>query len=179
MARRFSIDQINEIQGRKVLFDANVLIYIFGTVDQKRWEKEYASMYARLLEQKNEIFVSYTVISEFVNSVFRSDFEIYKTQNTLYDMRFKDFRNASAGKEALEGIYIIVKENILKHFGVVAKKFFKPDIEKMLKVDSLDFGDKAILSICQDNNFVLLTNDTDFTYADIDILTSHPKILKG
>jgi predicted nuclease of predicted toxin-antitoxin system len=44
-------------------------------------------------------------------------------------------------------------------------------------MDALDFLDKGILKTCQDNNFVLLTNDKDFKNANIDILTGNPYIL--
>lgn len=43
--------------------------------------------------------------------------------------------------------------------------------------NELDFVDKAIVSLCKENNLVLLTNDKDFKNADLDILTANTSIL--
>lgn len=40
-----------------------------------------------------------------------------------------------------------------------------------------DFVDKATVSICSENNLVLLTNDRDFKNSGLDILTGNPRIL--
>ena len=45
----------------------------------------------------------------------------------------------------------------------------------MLNVDSLDFNDKAIQSVCAKNNFVLLTNDIDYKETSLDILSANKK----
>ena len=46
----------------------------------------------------------------------------------------------------------------------------------MCCVDELDFSDKAIIRICEDNQFILLTNDTDFKNSNIDIISCHKKM---
>lgn len=47
----------------------------------------------------------------------------------------------------------------------------------MLVLDELDFNDKAIVRICEENSLVLLTNDQDFKNSGLDILTGNPRIL--
>jgi len=86
----------------------------------------------------------------------------------------KEFKNTAEGQETLSEIFTIVKLTIFGRFDVAAKRFFKPDIEKMLIAEKLDFTDKAILTICKENNYVLLTNDADFKLSDIDILSANP-----
>jgi len=43
----------------------------------------------------------------------------------------------------------------------------------MCIINNLDFSDKAIVKICDKNQFVLLTNDLDFKNENIDILSCH------
>ena len=52
----------------------------------------------------------------------------------------------------------------------------KDDLMIMCKVDELDFSDKAIIKICEDNQFILLTNDTDFKNSYIDIVSCHKRM---
>ena len=46
----------------------------------------------------------------------------------------------------------------------------------MLTIDRLDFNDKIILDVCKTQDMILLTNDSDFADADVDILSANPKI---
>ena len=92
---------------------------------------------------------------------------------------FKTYRDSDEGKEALNEIFSIVKTKILKHFSVIGRAFSKIDIEQFLSIDTLDFCDKAILQICKENNYILLTNDKDFAPSDLEIISSNPCILYG
>ena len=93
------------------------------------------------------------------------------------NQKFKDFRNSQDGKDVINDIYLIVKNDILSCFRIIGKSFNKSDIEGFLIVDQLDFVDKATVSICSENNLVLLTNDKDFKNSGLDILTGNPHIL--
>ncbi|BAP56029.1 PilT protein domain-containing protein [Thioploca ingrica] len=91
---------------------------------------------------------------------------------------FQRFRDSQDGQEVLHDIYQVVNKNIVNRFNVTGKVFTKSDIENFLQVDSVDFSDKGIISLCKENGFVLLTNDKDFASADLEILTSNPALLK-
>ncbi len=93
------------------------------------------------------------------------------------NQKFKDFRNSQDGKDVISDIFLIVQNDILSSFKIVGKSFNKSDIEGFLVVDQLDFVDKATVSICSENNMVLLTNDRDFKNSGLDILTGNPHIL--
>lgn len=123
--------------------------------------------------------IDFIVISEIVNRAHRLEYNsyLYRNKNDPTKISYKNYRNNEEGKLALSDIYLIIETNILPHFKISPKSFTKEEILSFLHLDSLDFGDKAILAICQQNSFVLLTNDADFKFSDIDILTSNPKIL--
>lgn len=90
--------------------------------------------------------------------------------------RFKDFRHSYDGQQALDDIYTIVKNDILNSFEIMDKAFNKEEIENLLEMEDADINDLAIESICKENNMILLTNDSDFKYADIDLLSCNNKL---
>lgn len=180
MATKYSTQNIPAVINRRVFFDANVLLYIFWPSGSYHWESYYSSAYARLLKQGNELLVDFIVISEIVNRAIRLEYEKHLLVNNLSksNLSFKKYRNSADGETALTDIYLMIETDILNRFTVVGKSFTKPDIQSFLTVDSLDFSDKAILSTCQENACILLTNDVDYKTSAIDILTSNPSILK-
>lgn len=181
MATKFTTQTIPSIVDRKVFIDANVLIYIFWPSGSQYWENLYATLFARLVRQGNELIVDFIVISEIVNRAIRLEYDKYLIAHTLSrsTFKFKDYRNSTDGQTALLDIYLMVETDILSKFTIVGKSFSKNEISSFLSVDALDFGDKGILLTCQENAFLLLTNDVDYKTCEIDILTSNPAILRN
>ncbi|MDR3328127.1 MAG: PIN domain-containing protein [Prevotellaceae bacterium] len=175
MKDRYEFSNIQYLTDRSIFVDANVLIYLFWSTGAS-WEGNYASAFAQLLKQKNKLFVDFLVISEVVNRAFKTVYETHKSKNI--SLKYKQFRDSTDGRQTLSDIYSVVKNQVLSQFHITGKSFPKTEIQHFLSVDNLDFLDKGILKICQDNNFVLLTNDKDFKDADVDVLTCNPTILR-
>jgi predicted nucleic acid-binding protein len=173
MAERFNKNRISEIQDRSVFVDANVLIYLnWSAPGSEQNEIQYSTVYQELITQKNKLFVDFLVISEVVNRILRIEH-----QRKIPEQNFKQFRDSENGQSALSDIYKVIENSILEDFNIIGKSFSENDIKGFLCVDNLDFMDKGILKICQENNFVLLTNDKDYKNSDIDILTCNKNIL--
>lgn len=181
MKKRYSSKDISSINNRQIFFDANVILYIFWPTGKYTWEQHYSSVFGKLMRQNNTLATDFIVISETLNRVIRIEYQKYLYERNLKDddYKFKEYRDSSDGKEVLNDIHTIVKSKILTKFSIIGKTFQKSDIETFLSVDSLDFSDKAILSLCKESNCILLTNDKDFAESDIEILTSHPVLLKN
>lgn len=184
MAAKYSLQNIHQLENRKIFFDANVLIYIFWPSGAYKWESYYSSAFGKLLRQKNELLVDFIVISEIVNRSHRLEYEKHLnhlTKNNIQKnkLSYKNYRDSIEGCEALSDIYLMIETNILNCFTIVGKAFNKSEILSFLTLDKLDFSDKGILSICKENSCVLLTNDRDYINADIDILSSNPKLLNN
>jgi predicted nucleic acid-binding protein len=172
MATNYKLQEYCKLPERDVFIDANVLIYLFWPTGQHTFENNYAQVFRNLINQGNNLFIDFLVISEVVNRIIRIE---HKKINP--NQKFKDFRNSRDGKSVLSDIFIIVKNDILNHFTMIGKAFNKNEIENFLTVDELDIIDKAIVAICIENNLVLLTNDSDFKNSGIDILTGNPRLL--
>jgi predicted nucleic acid-binding protein len=179
MGAKYRLQDVAQLNGRNIFFDANVLIYLFWPTGQHSFEQNYAQVFRNLLRQGNDLFVDFLVISEIVNRAVRNEYEKYLLTNSLTkaQLKFKDYRDSADGQDSLNDIYIIVKNDILSHFDIIGKSFEKPEIENFLVVDDLDFVDKATVTLCEENNFVLLTNDKDFRDCGLDMLTGNPHIL--
>ena len=173
MGAKYRLQDVSQLNGRNIFFDANVLIYLFWPTGQHSFEQNYARVFRNLLRQGNNLFVDFLVTSEVINRILRNEHQRINPSQKL-----KDFRNSEDGKDALEDIYIIVKNDILARFNIVGKAFNSQEIESLLSVDELDFVDKATVTLCEENNFVLLTNDKDFRDCGLDMLTGNPHILK-
>ena len=180
MAKCYDYSKIKSVINKTVFFDANILLYIFWPTGLLSWEKKYSSIFKKLLAQKNTMAVDFIVISEVVNRAIKIEYEKYLQAKVIssQNLRFKQFRDSNDGKNALSDIYQVVNRNIVNQFNITGKIFTKTDIKNFLQVNSVDFSDKGIISICKENNFVLLTNDKDFASTDLEIVTSNPALLK-
>jgi predicted nucleic acid-binding protein len=169
----YAFKEISILSQRNIFFDANILIYLFWpTGCCAKLEQEYSNAFGKLKKQGNELFVDFCVISEIINRCLRISYAPFKKS-----MDFKSYRNSRLGIDARRDIYVIAKDIILKQFNVIGKNFTKRDLESFCTLENTDFVDNAILSLCKDNNFVLMTNDFDFNNKGIEILTSNPKLL--
>ncbi|MDR1699307.1 MAG: PIN domain-containing protein [Prevotellaceae bacterium] len=172
MAERFNKYNVSGLQNRDVFVDANVLISLFwSTSGGEFWEIECSKVYRALLRQGNRLFVDFLVISEITNRILRIEHKGLQPEQN-----FKQFRDSKQGETALSDIYSIIKNRILEDFNVIENSFSEADIENCLTINSLDFIDKGILKICQENEFVLFTNDKDYKDSDIDIITCNRHI---
>lgn len=180
MARNYRLDQFDQLRGKDIFVDANVLIYLFWATGQYDFEENYATVFRNLLRQRNTLKINFLVISEIVNRAIKAEYGKYLLSRSLNntELKYKDFRNSHEGKSALRDIYLIVKNQILTQFSVIDMSFNSQDIEGFLIVDELDFVDKATVEICSRYDLVLLTNDQDFKNCGLDILTGNPKILR-
>ncbi len=178
MAKRYNLTEIFRLSKKRIFFDANILIYLFWPTNSS-WERQYSTIYNRLLQQKNDMVVDFIVISEVINRAIRFEYDNYCEQNNIPkdDLPFKAYRDNQEGQEALDDIYQIVKRKIVNKFTIAGKSFTKTDIEGFLQNDGLDFSDKGIAALCKENDFVLLTNDKDFATVNVELLTSNPVLL--
>lgn len=182
MANCYSKSQIYELKDRTIFFDANILIYLFAPTGRTSFENQYASMFRELLTAQYKIAVDVTVISEFINRAIKTGYDIYCSSNNLDKSQFRyksDYRDSKDGSQAIQSIYDMVNNKILKNFKLIGKGFTVSDVKSMLCVNGLDFNDKVIELICRENNLVLLTNDGDFIDADIDVLSANNKLING
>jgi len=169
-AKRYSESDIPELTNRSLFFDASILIYLFFTPTLNNLHKIYKRVFKRLLNTKNITFVlDPFVLSEVINTTFQEEYKLALTENS--NLKYKDFRDSSKGKNALKNIHSIIENLILPRFSIAGKIYDKADLRSLLVENGLDFNDKHICKLCEENHFILFTNDRDFKSSDIEILS--------
>ena len=166
-----NIDEVNSFQQRGFFFDTNVLIFLYNSNSRYKNTAYYSALHKKLLETESEIIVDSTVISEYINRSLRIEFDNYKSRLTD-KVTYKEFRDSEIGQKKTEDVYYVV--NIfLSQFNVVNTIVADLDFESVLQVDKLDFNDKIIKHICSTNNYILVTDDSDYKEHEIEILTNN------
>lgn len=181
MSLRIKATDISQVSNRQFFFDANVLLYLFGTVaiPSNKWAiNAYNTVFSNCLRAKIVLCIDVTVLSEFINRFIRVEYESYLKSNCLNrtNFKFKDFRNTKEGRQASQDIQLIVNGKILKNFKLIGKLFNQDEIKSISLVNS-DFNDELIVKTCKEHQCVLVTNDADFSGANVDILTANKKLI--
>lgn len=175
MKRVYRVGDISQLRDRDIFFDANILLYLyFATSSMKYWSTQYSAIFSQLIKNGNRLFVDYNVLSEVVNKELRSSHDHHKAVHGKSD--YKIWRNSADGQNAEIRTYTIVRSMLSSVFQLEGKIYGKEDIHAMLNPTNQDFTDKAIINLCQEKHFVLLTNDRDFANADLEILSANKKL---
>lgn len=181
MQKVYTFSNIHSLKNRIIFFDANILIFLFWpTITKNNRSEKYSKIFKILLQQKVNPTIDFIVISEVINRAIRTEYAKHLQEKNLSkkELRFKTYRDSQEGQMALSDIYITLRKIIREMFNIVGKEFSQINIESFLKVDDLDFSDKGILVICRDNDFVLFTDDKDYTNSKVEILTLNKDIMK-
>lgn len=176
MSLRIRPANIATVHGRRLFFDANVLLYLFGSTSST-WANTYSSVFSQCLKMGNILCVDVFVLSEFINRFLRIEYENYLKTKGLNNqqVKFKNFRSQPEGAQASKDVETIVKGRILNKFALVGKLFDVEDVNAISLV-YCDFNDELIVQTCRQHQCVLVTNDADFSGANIDILTANNKL---
>lgn len=164
------------ISNRNIFVDANIIIYLyFAYPATKYYSTIYGLIFRDLLKNNNNLYTDYNVISEVINRELKLNYNIYKA-STINPDGYKDWRSSVNGQNVETQTYSIIKY-LLSIFNIEDKVYDKTDILSMLVINNQDFTDKAIVNLCQEKNFILLTNDKDFSGADLEIISENPKLI--
>lgn len=173
------------IRHRPVVFDTNILIYLFGHIlpQNNTLQEVYSSLYKELIINKMKLIITDICILEFVNHIIKKDFRYYCLNNGIAieqsneKIFFKQFKNTEEGKESINYIESTIKNKILKYFNLENINIKVENItNSFLYLSKCDFNDLLIASLCKEKNYILCTNDHDFFDLGVDILTENKKL---
>lgn len=171
MKQVYRYKDVPNLKGRNIFFDAQILLYLyFATPGMKDWPIKYSAIFSALVASGNRFFVDYNVLSEVINRELRLSYEPFRAVNR--ESTYKQWRDSADGKNAEIRTYSLIK-SLLSYFSIDGKVYEFEDVHSMLSPSNLDFTDKAIINLCQAKGYVLLTNDKDFSGADLEILSEN------
>lgn len=171
---------------KKYFLDANVWIFALGNPPGSNSNfQAYLDFLDKLLENKFKIFSHTILISEVFNALMRISFEEFKNveqirTGTKPKLDFKrDFRGSNEYNLAFERFQSDINAYLpCIHILDTEYDFDLNYLIKNLPVSS-DFNDYLYYEMALDLNLTIVTDDRDFNYTGIEILTENRALLKG
>ncbi|TDQ16897.1 PIN domain-containing protein [Algoriphagus boseongensis] len=193
MSLRISRLSNHKLDGsRKYFLDSNVWIFTLGAiVNPNPRETAYLSFAENLLQHEIKIQTHTLVFSEVFNALLRNAFDDFKSQlkaNALdeaarkkiegYSLK-KHFRGTTEYQTALERI----KSDVQAYIPSLEflDKSYDLDFEYISKslTASSDFNDYLYYEMALDLGLTIVTDDGDFNFSGIEILTENHWSLKN
>ena len=166
-----------------LLFDTNIWFFIYGQQKPNESKESKVSIYSNALKHilaaNSQIYIDTLIISEFINTYSRRQFQIIQETAKKPYNDFKSFRKSNQFKSISKDISETVKQ-ILKNCRLTKIEFEIDDMLRLLTeyaIGHSDFNDQIIVDICRKNKLKLVTDDGDFKNADISIVTANPSLL--
>jgi hypothetical protein len=169
----------------RILPDANFWILVFGPAasvanpDQR--VRKYSGALEAMLRHKVSMFIDVTIMSEFVNTLARLEFNANFSGKGYQASEFKRFRNSAD--------FVPTAKMIEREFGKILKisnrldhPFSSWDLTALLGAfgkGGEDFNDQLIVEITKSYDLKLLTDDGDMTNGGVDVITANLNLLRN
>ena len=171
---------------KKYFLDANVWIFALGNPPSPKTPgEEYIKFLDTLLESGIEIYAHSILISEIFNALMRINFQDYlKSEHhrtgkkPILDFK-KDFRGRSEYLDALSRFKSDIQAYSSNIQLIDNQLDFDPDYLIKNIPSSSDFNDYLFYEMALDQNLTIVTDDGDFNFSGIEILTQNPWLLKN
>jgi len=174
---RYDISEVDNF-----LFDTNIRIYLY-------WEQIdsnvdivniYSNFFKTLLDQKKKIYITATVLSEFLNRSLRIDYDLLKKERWENYNYKRDYRGSSDYKKIVNHIKYALSSLYESVLFSKNDNFWNINMVELLDgASNWDLNDLIISEVGSENNYWLVTHDADFKSEKINILTANTKLLFG
>ncbi len=178
--KAYDLASYSFVSGEQILVDTNIWLYLFPAPGNPppRYAQQYSSAFLNLVNVKAQPILDTMVLSEYLNRYCRIEWEgNYKSQY----LTFKQFRK-SADFQAIASSAKTFAGRILNFCQIHSVSPDELDLNQAL-VDfasgQTDFNDSILVDICKKRNLKLMTNDGDFQYGGIEVLTTNPRLLNA
>lgn len=166
--------------GEKILVDTNIWLYLFPAPGNPKssFASQYSTAFARLVQAKAQPILDPMVLSEYLNRYCRLEWEGHF--KSIYP-NFKDFRQSSDFPPVVSSAHTFASR-IISFCQVHSIPANELDLNQALAdfvSGQIDFNDALLVDICKRQNFKLMTNDRDFLYGGIEVLTTNPRLLRA
>lgn len=162
-----------------VLVDTNIWLYLYPAPSEpSKGYIRYSVAIKNIMTSGAKIFIDYHILSEYINRYLRIEWNAQHKKNYR---NFKDYRNSNIAKPVIDGVITNVKR-ILSFCTLTALPADTLCIDNILNTMSLknvDFVDAILTDICRTHNLKLLTNDSDFKFGGIEVITSNYSLLQS
>jgi hypothetical protein len=169
------------IEGKKVLFDANIWIIINAFCGHGPGYKldVYSNAYKQLLVRDNTIVVNDYVLGEFINRCARFEHILAKEGNPSIGS-FKVYRQSTDFVSTMDSLRDTCL-NMIDDCEFIRVGRTECDIVKAIKefsLGKLDFSDLILAQHCIHEDLYLMTDDFDFSDSGLRLITANGKLIR-
>lgn len=182
---RYNIDFIKKDTSIKgvFFFDSNIWIDIIApSFSENKHKEKYISFFEKVCKNKSsKIAICSVLISEIINVYLkRIALKIYEQENNT-TVHYNEYKTKYRITQHFKDQYQIVCDEIdarSESFQYANDPIKNLDLLTASENSKLDFNDFIYYKICQENDFIMVTHDTDFDMKDISILTLNDRLYK-
>lgn len=180
------IESFTPPDGCEYFLDCNVLMYLFyqnGGYAESMVQK-YSAFLTQIYNSDSKIVLTDMVISEFINTYVRYEFNRLAEENswpTSRDYFKKSFKLTQEYEDILKEIQIIINRQLKPIAVQVSNDFENFDISSAFEpYSTFDFNDRYYGEVMKGRNAYIVTNDADFSDVDgCTIITCNKALLSA
>ena len=159
-----------------LLLDANIWLFLYCPHGDPHAHGPvmYSTAFKKIVSAKCKIYITSTVLGEFVNRYCRLAHRLLVARNAAAE-EFKDFRGTVLFKPVAKAVADAGKR-VLKDASPIGDDFASFDLGRILsdfERGRHDFNDLLIAEVCRRRKLTLITDDEDFSAQDVEILTAN------
>ncbi len=163
-----------------LLLDTNIWLYLYPapSAAPAGYAASYSAALKSMLSAGSRLVIDAMILSEYLNRYCRIEWNaLHKTAQP----DFKVFRRCPAFLMVGQGAATFAR-SMLKLCTRHDHPFATADVARVLadfEAGATDFNDGLLVETCRLHGWKLVTNDSDFTTGGIEVLTSHPVLLRA
>lgn len=168
------IEKYSFTAGDRLLLDTNIWLFLYCPHCDPNTFAAYSAAFKNILSAKSKIYVSSTVLGEFIYRYCRLAHELLMAKDAA-PKRFKNFRKTAPFKKVAKAVADATRR-VLQNATPVDEGFASLDIGRILtdfESGRHDFNDLLIAEVCERERLILVTDDEDFSVRDLPILTAN------
>ena len=159
-----------------LLLDANIWLFLYCPHGdpQAHGPVVYSAAFKSIVSAKSKIYVTSTVLGEFVNRYCRLAHALLVARGAAPE-EFKDFRRTVLFKPVAKAV-ADAGTRVLKDASPIDDDFAALDVARILtdfEGGRHDFNDLLIAEVCRKDSLTLVTDDEDFSAQGVEILTAN------
>lgn len=181
MVRVYDISNYKPKSTDKFLFDTNVLVFLYNSLNPDLQEVRsdiYSNFFSEIIKAGSTMYLTSLNLAEFVNVLISREYNIKKQYKNDSYQKKRDFRNSEDYKYAIEQIKPIIRR-MLSTFIKLNDSFEDLAIDDLVNNIIIDFNDEYFNYLCNYNDIKIITDDADYLSLNspLEIITANKKML--
>jgi predicted nucleic acid-binding protein len=162
----------------RLLLDTNIWLFLYCPYCDPATFAEYSAAFKKILSEKSKIYVSSTILGEFIYRYCRLAHDLL-VEKEVVPSNFKRFRRSAPFKQVAKAVSDAARR-VLENATPIDEGFGSLDIRGILtgfESGRRDFNDLLIEDLCGREKLTLVTDDEDFANRQIRVLTANALLL--